>query len=843
MSISITHVGPTADSFPFRLQHSTSGRILSLAASVDGVRLYAGTFAGVWRSNDRGQTWRQLTRPQPLLPNPDVPGALYAPHILDLAVSPVDANLVLAAAKGGQFRNSRNGIYRSTDGGVTWTIVVKPDALASSINEIIFAPDDPQLVYAALGSSETLSFIGISENAGLHWRLVRIPGSALHVAVAPMEPSGIRRVYAAGRNEVWYSTDGGNTWTLDGGTDRLTSERQILSDFQVACQIAAGRDPSPMPRFAGGTASGPGSGAHILAVEPGNPAKVYLAAKGGANGPSYYNKAGNPPDGTPCNTQCARLAGEASLWLGDFSQFDSTGMAQWEPLKGPPVYTGVSTPSGVTFVIAKPTSGGFLLFFADQSHVHVSVGTPASSASWHRLDGKDASETAPPNPRGNKLLVHVDPHALLVTADFDITLKRPQGVSFPFNLNSVLDQHLGGRIWMANDGGVNWSDDGGRSWERAKGLETLDPVNIAGLCGIGNRPALYMGTGDNDDFFTMNGGGIWGNPRSSCGDCDAWFSDVAMPKRVLEFDPRAGIEKNLKVIESLIAYPNAGSAVQTRAIPAPRNSNATSKFTQRGFRPIIQTLANEQPLADGDYVFIGARADGKRVLFRTRSISKIKTQDDWEDVSKAKQIGDVLPPGVDVVQVAGGHQTPVFYVGDPSGNLFKLSTGESTWRKIIPGGPPRAKASFAQRFFADPYNPKIIFAVDAFGVKISEDGGHSWITDVFLTEAVTAGGQLSIESKSIVTDMLFVRGERRTRFAFGSAGVTCTTDGTQWNTLLNSIALPGLPESGFFDRLSDPANRSLYVTIQGRSVLRLSPVPKPAASFTLMDFAAVLSDA
>ena len=62
--------------------------------------------------------------------------------------------------------------------------------------------------------------------------------------------------------------------------------------------------------------------------------------------------------------------------------------------------------------------------------------------------------------------------------------------------------------------------------------------------------------------------------------------------------------------------------------------------------------------------------------------------------------------------------------------------------------------------------------------------------------------------------------------------------------LLNSIAFPGRPESGFFDPVSDPANRSLYVSLAGRSIVRLSPIPPPEINppsvIDLLEFAAIV---
>src|SRR5258707_542046 len=43
--------------------HSPSGFANALAVSADGQRLYAGTLSGVWRSDDGGLSWYQMTRP------------------------------------------------------------------------------------------------------------------------------------------------------------------------------------------------------------------------------------------------------------------------------------------------------------------------------------------------------------------------------------------------------------------------------------------------------------------------------------------------------------------------------------------------------------------------------------------------------------------------------------------------------------------------------------------------------------------------------------------------------------------------------------------------------------
>jgi len=850
-------VGPMLASFSSPdVNHSSSGRVLSLAvAASDPGRLYAGTFTGVWRSDDAGHSWRQMLGPVTESAGPGIFGGIYAPDVHELAVSPVDPNLVLAVAVGGKFRVSRDGVYRSQDGGRSWELTLT----SPSASQVVFAPDDPLLVYAALG----FAGVGVSHDAGRTWTVRFVGGNAWHVAVAPQEAPGRRRVYAAGDSQVWHSIDGGVTWSMDAGVATILAARQTVSDLWIACQTAMGNPtPSGIGGFAGRTTEGSGSAAQILAVEPGNPARVFLATTGGANGPSYYNRDGVPPDGTPCNTDCARLASEASLWHGDFGQFEATGMAQWVQLPGPSVYTGVSTPSGATYIVAKVTSAGFLLFFSDMSHVHVSAGTPTATTSWHRLEGKDVSATAQDGQHHNVLFVHVDPHALVVAPDFEITLQPASGPPPPHDQNSVLAQHLGGTIWMANDGGVYWSDDGGQSWQRPVGLETLDPVNIAGLFGLGNAPALYFGCGDNDDFFSRDGGQTWRDPLTGCGDCDAWFADVAQPTRVLELAPRSrvnGVAGCVNIITSAnsSSYPDAAAPSRNRFIPATRLAMVgktraefppypSSGLVLGGYRPLIRTLATEAPLPDGDYVFIDFKDTTTAVLLRTTAISSITQLSDWDDPAKAQQIGTALPAGANVVQASGGHQHPVFYVSNANGGpVWKWDEAAGAWRKIVPGGPPGRSASFALRFFVDPFRPETIYLVDVTGIKVSLDGGESWLPEPDLSLAATAGGKIISPSRSVIVDMLFSRGESRTRFAFGDAGVLCTVNGFEWFPVLDAIAIPGKPESGFFDPLSDPADRALYVAIEGRSIVRVGGIPgpppfEPAPTFGLLEFAAIV---
>jgi hypothetical protein len=56
----------------------------------------------------------------------------------------------------------------------------------------------------------------------------------------------------------------------------------------------------------------------------------------------------------------------------------------------------------------------------------------------------------------------------------------------------------------------------------------------------------------------------------------------------------------------------------------------------------------------------------------------------------------------------------------------------------------------------------------------------------------------------------------------GQAGAFFTEDGIHWTRLLDTAALPGLPTNCYFDSVSDPAHRALYVGFAGRSLVKIA---------------------
>ena len=70
------------------IARSVTGRMHCIGCSSDGKELYTGSYSNVWVSEDGGQSWEQLTWPQPDPSEFNVPGALGGWGVVDIAVGP-----------------------------------------------------------------------------------------------------------------------------------------------------------------------------------------------------------------------------------------------------------------------------------------------------------------------------------------------------------------------------------------------------------------------------------------------------------------------------------------------------------------------------------------------------------------------------------------------------------------------------------------------------------------------------------------------------------------------------------------------------------------------------------
>ena len=179
---------------------------------------------GVYRSTDGGKTWQHR-------------GLMPTRHIAKVRVHPSDADLVYVAALGhAHGPNPERGVFRSRDGGKTWQKVLYRGPTAGA-SDLSMDPNNPRILFATfweairrpweLVSGGPGSGIFRSTDGGDSWSDVSrhsgLPRGTLGKIGVSISPAKEGRVYAiveAVDGAVFRSDDGGDTW------QRLSEERE-----------------------------------------------------------------------------------------------------------------------------------------------------------------------------------------------------------------------------------------------------------------------------------------------------------------------------------------------------------------------------------------------------------------------------------------------------------------------------------------------------------------------------------------------------------------------------------------------------------------------------------------
>ena len=192
---------------------------------------------GVYKSTDAGATWQHL-------------GLDKTDHIPSILVDPRDPNLVLVAAQGDNHAKSDvRGLYRSTDGGKTWTKTLYVDD-ETGVQKIAWAYDHPNVMLATTvryysppgqgrgfgggggpggGQAPSGTRLYKSTDEGLTWKQLTgggLPELAGRTCVAIAMNTNAQRMFLVGNFGLYRSDDEGATWRQMDAADRRVANGQ-----------------------------------------------------------------------------------------------------------------------------------------------------------------------------------------------------------------------------------------------------------------------------------------------------------------------------------------------------------------------------------------------------------------------------------------------------------------------------------------------------------------------------------------------------------------------------------------------------------------------------------------
>ena len=191
---------------------------------------------GVFKTVDGGATWTQLAENtfggrtfSKMVIDPANPGTIYA------AVARAGGFPALAAAKGHPDAGGPVGVFKSTDGGVTWSHLAG-GLPAVEASDIAIDRSNPSTLYAAIGNIFGNAGNGVykSTNAGTSWTKLAggLPTSQVGRISLDVSPSSPQTLYAlfthqsassgSGATNIggYRSDNGGATWYARGGVDQ-----------------------------------------------------------------------------------------------------------------------------------------------------------------------------------------------------------------------------------------------------------------------------------------------------------------------------------------------------------------------------------------------------------------------------------------------------------------------------------------------------------------------------------------------------------------------------------------------------------------------------------------------
>lgn len=171
---------------------------------------------GVYKSEDGGQSWKNM-------------GLKNSAHIGKIIVDPRNSDVVFVAAMGPLWsEGGERGLYKTTDGGKTWELILEIDE-HTGVTDIVMDPRDPDMLYAAAYQRRRHVFTYIgggpasgifrSKDGGANWETINkgLPSGdigRIGIAISPVNPDILYAIVEAekGKSGFFRSTNRGASW-------------------------------------------------------------------------------------------------------------------------------------------------------------------------------------------------------------------------------------------------------------------------------------------------------------------------------------------------------------------------------------------------------------------------------------------------------------------------------------------------------------------------------------------------------------------------------------------------------------------------------------------------------
>ena len=521
---------------------------------------------GVYRSTDGGKTWTHL-------------GLAATRHIGRIRVHPRDPDVAYVAALGHLWAPTADrGVYKTTDGGRTWTKVLYVDTLTGVV-DLAMDPSNPDVLYGAAYQRlrRAWGFNGGGPRSGIYkttdggrtWRPLTngIPAGdkgRIGLAIAASNPRVLDAIIEhATEGGVYRTEDGGASWTkvnplnprpmyyshifIDPNNDK----RVYVLGVTYYKSDDGGKTFRRMPHAPTYDVGTKGD-FHALWIDPGNSDHVFLGSDGGLHETwdqgETFTKINNLPIGqfyaigVDMRTPYFIYGGmqDNHSWLGPSATRSWIGITndEWKQIGfGDGMYHAID-PTSHRYVYSNAQNGELQRVDPETGDRLDLQPYPPPGEPAYRWDWVTPSLVSHHDPRvvyfgGNRLFISRD-RGLTWERTQDLTrqidrdtlrlmgvlgsermLSKNDGEQSFSEITTIAESPLDARIlWVGtDDGNIQVSRDGGRTWAEVSPLKTYVTRLIASAAGAGTGFATLDAHRDGDlrpyVYRTENFGRTW----------------------------------------------------------------------------------------------------------------------------------------------------------------------------------------------------------------------------------------------------------------------------------------------------------------------------------------------